>query len=151
MATVFDDRLSLPLIAAPMTQVSGIELVVAACRNGVIGSFPTHNAPAAELDDWLAQIRAGIGTGDEAAVAAPFAANLVVHPSNPRLDTDIAVLVAHEVELVITSVGSPAAVVPRLHDAGILVLADVGSMRHAERAIAAGVDGLVLLSAGAGG
>ena len=140
------ERLTLPLIAAPMTQVSGVELVAAACRSGVIGSFPTHNAPADELGEWLARIGAELGSG-----AAPFAANLVVHPSNPRLDGDVAALAEHGVEIVITSVGSPAAVVPRLHDAGMLVLADVGSMRHADRAIAAGVDGLILLSAGAGG
>jgi nitronate monooxygenase len=139
-------RLSLPLIAAPMTQVSGVELVVAACRNGVIGSFPTHNATPDELPRWLERITAQVDEG-----AAPFAANLVVHATNPRRDRDVDVLLEHGVELVITSVGSPVAVLPRLQAAGCTVLADVGSMRHAERAIAIGVDGLVLLSAGAGG
>jgi nitronate monooxygenase len=138
--------LSLPLIAAPMTQVSGVELVVAACRNGVIGSFPTHNATAAELPRWLEQIAADLD-GD----GAPFAANLVVHATNPRRDRDVEILIDHGVEIVITSVGSPEAVLPRLQASGCTVFADVGSVRHAERAIAAGVDGLVLLSAGAGG
>jgi nitronate monooxygenase len=129
-----------------MTQVSGVELVVAACRNGVIGSFPTHNAAVGELASWLERIAAEL---DER--AAPFAANLVVHASNPRRDADVETLIEHGVEIVITSVGSPVAVLPRLQEAGCTVLADVGSMRHAERAIASGVDGLVLLSAGAGG
>jgi nitronate monooxygenase len=147
------ERLTLPLIAAPMTQVSGVDLVVAACRNGVIGSFPTHNAGKDELPRWLERItreldRARVdGTGP----VAPFAANLIVHSTNPRRDYDIAMLVEHRVEIVITSVGSPAAVLPRLQAAGCVVLADVGSIHHADRAIAAGVDGLILLSAGAGG
>lgn len=147
MATVFDDRLSLPLIAAPMTGVSGVELVVAACRDGVIGSFPTHNATSeVELDRWLGQMNDGLSSS-----AAPVAPNLVVHPSNTRLAADLACLKRHGTELVITSVGSPAGVVGPLHDFGCQVYADVATQRQAEKAIAAGVDGLVLLSAGAGG
>jgi nitronate monooxygenase len=139
-----------------MTKVSGVELVVAACRNGVIGSFPTHNATAEQLPAWLDEIEARLEdtapqNGGARRPVAPFAVNLIVHPSNSRRDDDIDRLIEHGVELVITSVGSPAAVVPRLHDGGIAVLADVASLHHAERAIAAGVDGLVLLSAGAGG
>ncbi|PPQ32401.1 2-nitropropane dioxygenase [Rhodopila globiformis] len=141
-------RLRLPLIAAPMFRVSGVDLVAAACRSGVIGAFPTANCRTAEeLDAWLDQITAAL-QGQE---AAPWCANLIVHRSNPRLPEDLAVLLRHRPEIVITSVGSPATVIGPLHDAGALVLADVASIRHAERALAAGADGLVLLSAGAGG
>ncbi len=139
------DRLTLPLVAAPMTDVSGPELVIAACRHGVVGSFPTHNARSVEeLGRWLRQI-----TADEH--PAPFAANLVVHRTNERLRDDIACLIEYATPLVITSVGAPDLVVPPLHDAGCLVFADVASLRHVERAVEAGVDGLVLLTAGAGG
>jgi nitronate monooxygenase len=141
-------RLRLPLIAAPMFRVSGVDLVVAACRSGVIGAFPTANCRTAEeLDAWLGRITAALDRQD----AAPWCANLIVHRSNPRLQDDLAVLLRHRPALVITSVGSPASVIGPLHDAGALIFADVASIRHAERAIAAGADGLVLLTAGAGG
>lgn len=147
-------RLRLPLIAAPMFLVSGPALVTAACRAGVIGSFPTANCRTVEeLDRWLldmgeAQARAADETGR---APAPLCPNLIVHRSNPRLAEDLAVVLRHRVELVITSVGSPEPVLGPLKEAGCLVLADVASVRHAERAVAAGVDGLVLLTAGAGG
>lgn len=147
-------RLKLPLIAAPMFLVSGVELVVAACRSGVIGAFPTANCrTGAQLDAWLDEIRGRLHEHEDAAglAAAPFCANLIVHRSNTRLDEDLRVLLRHQPELVITSVGSPAPVIGPLHDHGALVFADVASLRHAERAIAAGADGLVLLTAGAGG
>lgn len=147
-------RLRLPLIAAPMFLVSGVELVVAACRSGVIGAFPTANCRAEEeLDRWLAEIGERLRAHEAAtgAAAAPFCANLIVHRSNPRLAADLKVLLRHRPELVITSVGSPAPVMAPLHDAGALVFADVASLRHAERAAEAGADGLVLLTAGAGG
>lgn len=141
------DRLTLPVIAAPMTSVSGPDLVVAACRGGVIGSFPTHNAATTgQLDEWLHRMAAELDT-----TAAPIAPNLVVHHSNSRRDPDLAVLIRHGVELVITSVGSPAPVIAPLHDAGAQVFADVASLDHAWRALDAGADGLVLLTAGAGG
>lgn len=151
LAAEFANRLSLPLIAAPMTGVSGPDLVVAACRNGVIGSFPTHNATTVEqLDDWLGDISQRLAAADGPR-PAPVAPNLVVHPSNQRLAADLDRLVAHGTELVITSVGSPDGVVGLLHDAGCRVFADVATLRQAHKAAAAGVDGLVLLSAGAGG
>jgi nitronate monooxygenase len=138
-------RLRLPLIAAPMFRVSGVDLVVAACRNGVIGAFPTANCRTVEeLDVWLSAIRA-------AATKTPWCANLIVHRSNPRMRDDLAVLLRHAPEIVITSVGSPAEVIRPLHDVGALVFSDVASVRHAERAIEAGTDGLILLTAGAGG
>src|SRR5438045_4879784 len=150
----FRDRVSLPLIAAPMFLISGVELVVAACRNGVIGAFPTVNCRSPEqLDGWLGEIESRLRRHSDASgkPAAPVCANLIVHRSNARLAQDLAVLLRHKPEIVITSVGSPAPVLAPLHAAGALVLADVASIRHAERAVAAGADGLVLLTAGAGG
>ena len=150
----FRDRLSLPLIAAPMFLVSGVDLVVAACRNGVIGAFPTVNCRSPEqLDGWLGDIEGQLLRHSEKSgkPPAPICPNLIVHRSNARLNADLEVLLRHRPEIVITSVGSPAPVLAPLHDAGALVFADVASIRHAERAAAAGADGLVLLTAGAGG
>jgi nitronate monooxygenase len=147
-------RLSLPLIAAPMFLVSGPALVKAACRAGVIGSFPTANCRTVEeLDRWLADMGDDLKrAADEAGRApAPLCPNLLVHRSNTRVPDDLAAVLRHKVEMVITSVGSPEPVLKPLKDAGCLVLADVASVRHAEKAVAAGVDGLVLLTAGAGG
>jgi nitronate monooxygenase len=140
-------RLKLPLIAAPMFLVSGPALVTAACRAGAIGAFPTANCRTVdELDRWLAEIRDGID-----AQSAPFCPNLIVHRSNSRVPDDLAAVLRAKAEMVITSVGSPEPVIKPLKEAGCLVLADVASVRHAEKAIAAGVDGLVLLTSGAGG
>lgn len=144
------DRLRLPVIAAPMLRVSGPELVIAACQAGVMGAFPTANARTLEdLDRWLTEITEATRRPGTVRPAAPYAANLIIR--QPRLTDDLACLVRHRVELVITSVGSPAPVIGPLHDAGALVLADVATLAHARKAIAAGADGLVLLTAGAGG
>jgi nitronate monooxygenase len=138
-------RLVLPLITAPMLRVSGPDLVVAACSAGVIGAFPTKNARSSdELEAWLVDIKAR-GTAD----AAPWCPNLIMR--DERLKDDLAAIVRHGCEIAITSVGSPAPVVMALHDCGCLVFADVATLHHAERALAAGVDGLILLTAGAGG
>ncbi len=148
------NRLSLPLIAAPMFLVSGIELVVAACTAGIIGAFPTVNCRTVEeLDVWLAEMHHRIADAEQALGRAlpPICPNLIVHRSNPRAMDDVIVLARHAIKTVIASVGSPHAVIPPLHDAGCLVFADVASVRHAEKAIEAGADGLVLLTAGAGG
>ena len=137
-----------------MFLVSGVELVVAACRNGVIGSFPTANCRStAQLEQWLAEIATRLRQQEDQTGRrmAPLCPNLIVHRSNARLEEDLSVLLRHKPEIVITSVGSPAPVLKPLHDAGALVLADVASIRHAERAAEAGADGLVLLTAGAGG
>jgi nitronate monooxygenase len=140
-------RLVLPLIAAPMLRVSGPDLVVAACRAGVIGAFPTKNARTTdELDAWLNDIRVRLAEGE---APAPFCPNLIMR--DERLTEDLACVARHGAEVVITSVGSPAPAMAALHDAGCLVFADVASLRHAERAIEAGADGLILLTAGAGG
>jgi nitronate monooxygenase len=146
-------RLRVPVVAAPMLIVSGPELVIAACRAGVIGCFPTANPRAdGELESWLDRIERALG--DAAAAGqrvAPYVPNLIVHRSNVRLKPDLKSITARRPAAVITSVGSPAAVIPQLHDAGIQVWSDVASVRHADRAIAAGADGLILLTAGAGG
>jgi nitronate monooxygenase len=142
------ERLRLPVIAAPMLRVSGPDLVVAACRSGVIGAFPTANARTVEeLDQWLVGMEKALAEGDGA--AAPYCPNLIIR--QPRFKDDLACLVRRRVEMVITSVGSPAAAVGPLHDIGAQVFADIASLRHAEKAIEAGADGLILLTAGAGG
>ncbi|MCW2604978.1 MAG: 2-nitropropane dioxygenase [Pseudonocardiales bacterium] len=146
-------RLRVPVISAPMLIVSGPELVIAACRAGILGSFPTANPRGeGELEQWLTRIEDALAQAQDSGEAtAPYVPNLIVHKSNTRLDSDLAAIIAHRPPVVITSVGSPAHVLPALHDAGIEVWADVASVKHAERAMAVGVDGLILLTAGAGG
>ncbi len=139
-------NLRLPVVAAPMFLVSGPDLVINACRAGIAGSFPTLNARTPEiLDQWLARITA------ETVGQAPYAANLILHKSNPRRDVDLDLVIRHHVPWVIASVGSPEKVAKAVHDYGGLVFADVATLRHAHKAVAAGVDGLILLTAGAGG
>jgi nitronate monooxygenase len=140
-------RLRLPVIAAPMFIVSNPDLVLAQCRGGIVGSFPALNArPQEELDGWLTRIRAGLGPQD-----APFAVNQIVHPTNDRLDHDLDVCARHRVPIVITSLRAPGEVVERVHGWGGIVLHDVTNLRHARKALEAGVDGLILVAAGAGG
>jgi nitronate monooxygenase len=139
------DRLALPVIAAPMFIVSNPDLVIAQCRGGIVGSFPALNArPQEALDEWLTTIRAGVGD-------APFAVNQIIHPSNVRLDHDLDLCLRHQVPIIITSLRAPGDVVKRVHEYGGLVFHDVISVRHAEKALAEGVDGLILVCAGAGG
>ncbi len=143
-------RLRLPLIAAPMLRISGVDLTAAACIEGVIGSFPTVNAREPEqLDLWMTEIAERCARAERP--TAPVCPNVLMRTDPAKLDADVEVLVRHKVEMVLASVGSPEKYVRKLHDVGCFVLADVGSMRHAERALESGVDGLVLLSAGAGG
>ncbi|MGA9278375.1 NAD(P)H-dependent flavin oxidoreductase [Ilumatobacter sp.] len=142
--------LRLPAVAAPMTFISTPELVAAACAAGIIGSFPTSNASSvAELDEWFDQIESRRARAER--TPGPIAANLIVGKQNTRLDDDVDCVVRHRPAMVITSVGSPAPVIPALQVAGCLVFADVASEAHAHKALEAGADGLVLLSAGAGG
>ena len=141
--------LALPAIGAPMFIVSNPDLVIAQCRGGLIGSFPALNArPPELLDSWLTRIRAELADDPD---AAPFAVNQIIHQSNERLEHDMALCVKHEVPLIITSLRAPDAIVPQVHAYGGLVFHDVISVRHAEKALAAGVDGLILVCAGAGG
>ena len=134
------ERLRLPAIAAPMTDVSGPELVAAACAAGVIGTFPAHNAAdSGELERWLhrigEQVTARTPPGRR---PAPVGVNLVVHRSNARLADDLRTVIRGGAEVVVASVGSPREIVGPLHDAGIIVLADVASLRHVQRAAATG-------------
>lgn len=136
--------LRLPVIASPMFIASGLDLVVAQCRAGIIGSFPALNArPVQEFERWIDHI--------EEATDAPYAVNLILHNTNDRLAADLATCVRRKVPIVITSVGNPAVVVEAVHSYGGLVFHDVINQRHAEKAAAAGVDGLILVCAGAGG
>ncbi|MFT3759207.1 NAD(P)H-dependent flavin oxidoreductase [Thauera sp.] len=152
---IFDSRLALPLIGSPMFLASGVELVLAQCKAGIAGSFPTLNARTPELlDEWLMHIRRELDEWNAAnpeRLAAPFGANLILHKSNPRRDADLDRVVAHRVPFVITSVGRPDEVVERVHGYGGIVLHDVISAEHARKAVASGVDGLILVCAGAGG
>jgi nitronate monooxygenase len=148
-------QLSLPLICAPMFLVSGPDLVLAACRNGVIGSFPAPNArPLELLDAWMARVARELDAArraDPAVRIAPWSVNLVVHSSYDRLPAELELVQRHRPPVVITALGSPARVVDAIHDYGGLVFADVGSVAMARKAAQAGVDGLVLVSSGAGG
>lgn len=138
-------RLRLPVIAAPMFIVSHPDLVIAQCLGGIVGSFPALNArPQEALEQWLTQIRAAIGD-------RPFAVNQIVHASNSRLEHDLEVCIRHRVPIIITSLRAPGEVVRHVHEYGGLVFHDVISVRHAEKALTEGVDGLILVCAGAGG
>ena len=142
-------NLALPVICAPMFIVSNPDLVIAQCKSGVIGSFPALNArPKELLDDWLLRIKRELANDPK---AAPFAVNQIIHPSNERLEHDMALCVKHEVPLIITSLSAPTQIVPPVHAYGGKVFHDVISVRHAEKALEAGVDGLILVCAGAGG
>jgi nitronate monooxygenase len=142
-------NLRLPVIGSPMFIVATPELVLAQCKSGIIGAFPALNArPPELLDQWLTRIRAELAADPN---AAPFAVNQIIHPSNERLAHDMDLCVKHEVPLVITSLSAPKEVVPRVHAYGGLVFHDVISVRHAQKALEAGVDGLILVCAGAGG
>lgn len=137
-----------------MFLVSGPDLVVAAGKAGVVGSFPTASCrTAGQLDVWVEEISRRLAEHEQASgvPAAPYCPNLIVHKSNPRVADDLNVLLKHRPAMVITSVGPPTPVLKPLQDIGTLVFADVASVLHAEKAAAAGADGLVLLTAGAGG
>lgn len=150
----FIQHLSLPVVAAPMFLISNPQLVVACCKKGIVGTFPALNQRTSErFEAWLIQIQSELcqfeqETGKK---PAPFGVNLIVHPTNPRLEADVQLCVKHQVPLVITSLGAASRVVAAIHSYGGLVFHDVIKKRHAEKAAAADVDGLILVSAGAGG
>lgn len=147
--------LALPVVAAPLFIASGPALVTAQCQAGVIGSFPSLNArPATLVDEWLHQIReenAAYASANPGAVVAPFAVNQIVHRSNDRLDEDMAVIVKHEVPIVITSLGARPEINDAVHSYGGIVLHDVINNDFARKAIDKGADGLIAVAAGAGG
>jgi nitronate monooxygenase len=147
LPALLEQRLRLPLIAAPMFLVSNPALVVACCNAGIVGSFPALNQrESAGFRAWLDEIQASLS-----ADAAPYAVNLIVHHSNPRLQADLAICVERRVPIVITSLGAVKEVVDAVHGYGGLVFHDVTTRRHAEKAAEAGVDGLIAVAAGAGG
>ncbi len=142
-------RLKLPVIAAPMFIAGNPKLVIEQCKAGIVGSFPALNArPKEALDGWLTEIETALaGQAD----AAPYAVNQIVHKSNDRLAHDVEVCIRHKVPITITSLRAPTEVVAGVHSYGGIVLHDVINVRHAEKALEAGVDGLILVCAGAGG
>jgi nitronate monooxygenase len=148
-------RLRLPVIGAPMFIVSTPRLVLAQCKAGIVGSFPALNArPAAQLDDWLAEITSELASFSRAnptLTVAPFAVNQIVHSSNDRLERDVELCVKHRVPIIITSLRPPSEVVAAVHGYGGVVFHDVINLRHAEKAAAQGVDGIIAVCAGAGG
>jgi nitronate monooxygenase len=140
-------RMVLPAIAAPMFLVSGPETVIAACKAGVIGSFPGPNARTSdELRQWLTQITSSVGADD-----APWAFNMITHSSYGRFDEEIALVEEFQPDLVVTALGGPHRVTQQVHQYGGLVFADVTSPKFARKALDKGADGLVLVCAGAGG
>jgi nitronate monooxygenase len=151
----FPYPLTLPLITAPMFLISGPELVLAACREGVIGAFPTPNCRTSEaLEDWLQKITSGVEAlrrDHPDRTIGPWAATIVTHRTNDRFEADFELCVKYRAPIVITALGSPARVVERVHAYGGLVFADVNSVKLAKKAAECGVDGLVLVSSGAGG
>jgi len=152
---LLEGRLRLPVVGAPMFIVSTPPLVLAQCKAGIVGSFPALNArPASQLDEWLSEITetlAALRGADPQARIAPFAVNQIVHASNDRLEHDVRMCVKHQVPIVITSLRPPTEVVQAVHSYGGIVFHDVINLRHAEKAAAQGVDGIVAVCAGAGG
>ncbi|WP_420316530.1 NAD(P)H-dependent flavin oxidoreductase [Ekhidna sp.] len=154
MKASFISDLNLPVVAAPMFLISGPKLVIECCKNGIVGTFPALNNRSTEgFEEWVIEIKDELSkwekeTGNK---AAPFGVNLIVHKTNPRLEADLEVVVKHKVPLIITSLGAVSQLVDAVHSYGGLVFHDVIMKRHAEKAAEAGVDGLILVCAGAGG
>lgn len=148
-------QLTLPVICAPMFLVSSPKLVIECCKNGIVGSFPALNIrPQEKLDDWLTEISTSLEQFKQEnpkTKVAPFAVNQVVHPSNSRLLADHALIKKHKVPFVITSQGNPSEIVKDVHSWGGIVFHDVIKTQHARKAIEAGVDGIIVVAAGAGG
>ena len=153
--TVMKDRLSVPVVAAPLFIISNPDLVMAQCKAGVVGSFPALNArPESMLDEWLAQITEELDSYQKAnpdKKVAPFAVNQIVHTSNNRLQHDLEMCVKYKVPIVITSLGAVPEVNDAVHSYGGIVLHDIINNRHANSAIRKGADGLIAVAAGAGG
>ena len=141
------NRLSIPVIGSPLFIISNPDLVMAQCRAGVVGSFPSLNArPLTQLDEWLHQLTTELTEDD-----APFAVNLIVHKTTARLEDDVEMCVKHKVPVIITSLGAREDINAAIHSYGGLVLHDVINDRHAHKAIEKGADGLIAVAAGAGG
>ena len=154
MKAAFIDQLSLPVVAAPMFLISGPQLVIECCKNGIVGTFPALNQRTTDgFESWVIEIKEALAAfeAETGKKAAPFGVNLIVHQSNPRVEADLAICVKHKVPLIITSLGAVTQLVDAVHSYGGLVFHDIIKKRHAEKAAEAGVDGLILVSAGAGG
>ncbi|MEL7047112.1 MAG: nitronate monooxygenase, partial [Pseudomonadota bacterium] len=149
----FGGRLRLPLIVAPMFLVSSPALAIAACGRGAIGSFPSHSTRTREdFQKWLEITEQGLDElRDKGLKPAPFAVNLVVNKTNPRFEGDLELCIQKRVEIVLTSKGAPTDVFDRIHSYGGIAFHDVATRRHAEKALAAGADGIVAVCNGAGG
>ena len=149
------DHMRLPVFAAPMFIVSGPDLVIEQCKAGVIGSFPALNArPQENLDRWLTRIETELAQYQREhpdKKVSRFAVNLIMNKANTRFDIDLEVVLKHKVPIVITSLSAPTGLVPRVHEYGGLVFHDVINVRHAEKALEAGVDGIIAVCGGAGG
>lgn len=148
------EALRLPIICSPMFLISNPDMVIAQCASGVVGSFPSLNArPQLKLDEWLQKITSALAAlrQEGRTHVAPFAVNLTIRSTNDRLEADIESCVRFRVPIVLTSLAAPTVVVQKVHAYGGLVFHDVTTLRHAKRALAAGVDGLILVCAGAGG
>lgn len=149
------EQLRLPVICAPMFIVSGPELVIAQCASGVVGSMPSLNARTQDqLSPWLTQIETALTELRERQpqrLIAPYAVNLIIHQSNDRVEGDLEICARHKVPIIITSLSAPHRVVDTVHGWGGKVFHDITTVRHAEKALEGGVDGLILVAAGAGG
>ncbi|WP_421865358.1 NAD(P)H-dependent flavin oxidoreductase [Marinobacter adhaerens] len=149
------DSLSLPLVAAPMFLISGPELALACCKQGIVGSFPALNQRTSEgFEEWLIQMNeelAAYRSANPEAKTAPYAVNLIVHRTNPRWQADLELCVKHKVPIIITSLGAASQVVEAVHSYGGVVFHDVTNQKHARKAAEAGVDGIIAVAAGAGG
>jgi nitronate monooxygenase len=147
MPAQFKNRLSIPVIGSPLFIISGPELVMAQCRAGIIGSFPSLNArPLAQFEEWLQRLSTELGPND-----APYAVNLIVHRSNDRLMDDLALCVKYKVPMIITSLGAREDVNEAIHSYGGIVMHDIISNKFAKKAVEKGADGLIAVAAGAGG
>ena len=150
----FIQQLSIPVIAAPLFLISAPKLVIECCKNGIVGTFPALNQRSTEgFEDWIVEIKSELQKFEEdtGKKPAPFGVNLIVHQTNPRVQADLEICVKHKVPIIITSLGAVSRVVDAVHSYGGLVFHDVIKKRHAEKANEAGVDGLILVAAGAGG
>ena len=152
---ILSQRLRLPVIASPLFIISGPDLVIAQCKAGVVGSFPSLNArPISQLDEWLARITEELADWDRKnpdRLSAPFAVNQIVHKTNNRLDEDVALCKKYNVPLVITSLGANVDMNKEIHSWGGVILHDVINDKFARKAIETGADGLIPVAAGAGG
>jgi len=146
--------LSIPVIAAPLFLISGPKLVIECCKNGIVGTFPALNQRTTEgFEEWVIQIKSELDKFEKETgkTPAPFGVNLIVHNTNPRVQADLKICIKHKVPIIITSLGAVPRLVDAVHSYGGIVLHDIVKKRHAEKAAEAGVDGLILVSAGAGG